>query len=130
MTKRNVLLLLVCIALLIPNFVFAHGMLLQLVEPGVLKAEYDGGGFSPRTEVVLYDEAGNELASGPVDENGEFHFDKELAVHSAVANDGMGHQAEYKEGVVEKSIPKLPVVIGVFAVIGGVFAVYNKKSKA
>jgi len=130
MSKKSIALILLCVVLLIPNFVFAHGMFLKLKAPGVLKAEYDGGGFSPRTEIVIYDEAGNELGKGPVDENGEFHFDKNLKVHSAIANDGMGHQAEYKEGVVEKSIPKLPVVIGVFVVIGIVFMIYNKKSKS
>lgn len=129
MSKKSISLIFICIVLLIPNFVSAHGMDLRLIEPGVLQVEYDGGGFSPRTEVIIYDEAGNELASGPVDENGEFHFDKELNVDRAVADDGMGHRAEYKEGVVERSIPKLPVVIGVFAIIGGIFAVYNKKSK-
>ena len=42
----------------------------------VLRAEYDGGGFSPRTEVTIYDEDGNELDKGLVDEEGKFHFEK------------------------------------------------------
>jgi hypothetical protein len=104
-------------------------MLLELEEPGVLKAEYDGGGFSPRTEVTIYDENGNELDKGLVDEEGKFHFDKSLDVHSAVAEDGMGHRAEYKKGVETKTIPKVPVVIGVFAVVGVIFMIQNKKVK-
>jgi len=102
-------------------------MSLKLEEPGVLKVEYDGGGFSPRTEITIYDEKGNELGKGLVDEEGKFHFDKNLDVYSAVANDGMGHRAEYEKGVIKKEIPKLPVVIAVFAVIGIIFAVFNKK---
>lgn len=89
---------------------FAHGMFLRLEALGVLKAEYDGGGFSPRTEVTIYDE------------DGRFHFDESLDVHRALADDGMVHRAEYIKGVEQK----LPVVIAVFAGIAGIFAVYNK----
>jgi hypothetical protein len=104
-------------------------MFLELEEPGVLRAEYDGGGFSPRTEVTIYDEDGNELDKGLVDEEGKFHFDKSLDLHRAVAEDGMGHRAEYKKGVETKTIPKVPVVIGVFAVVGVIFMIQNKKVK-
>lgn len=125
--KRSIVFSLVCIFLIISSYSFAHGMSLKLEEPGVLKVEYDGGGFSPRTEITIYDEKGNELGKGLVDEEGKFHFDKNLDVYSAVANDGMGHRAEYEKGVIKKEIPKLPVVIAVFAVIGIIFAVFNKK---
>lgn len=126
--NKGILFLLICLVLL-PSAVYAHGMLLELEEPGVLKAEYDGGGFSPRTEVIIYDENGNELDKGLVDEEGKFHFDKSLDVHRAVAEDGMGHRAEYKKGVETKTIPKVPVVIGVFAVVGVIFMIQNKKVK-
>jgi hypothetical protein len=124
--NKGILFLLICLVLL-PSAVYAHSMLLELEEPGVLRAEYDGGGFSPRTEVTIYDENGEELGKGLVDEEGKFHFDKSLDVHSAVAEDGMGHRAEYKKGVKTKTIPKLPVVIGVFAVVGAIFIFQNKK---
>jgi len=127
--KRSIIFFLICLLLLIPTSSFAHGMFLKLEEPGVLKVEYDGGGFSPRTEMTIYDKDGNELGKGPVDEEGKFHFDPGLKVHSAVADDGMGHRAEYKEGVEEKTIPKVPVVIGVFAVIGITIVMFNKKAK-
>lgn len=127
--KRNIAFFLVFLLFMIPTTSFAHGMLLKLEEPGVLKVEYDGGGFSPRTEITIYDKAGNELGKGPVDEEGKFHFDSALKVHSAVADDGMGHRAEYKEGVEEKTIPKAPVVIAVFAVIGVIFLIFNKKAR-
>ena len=41
----------------------------------------------------------------------------------------MGHRAEYKKGVETKTIPKVPVVIGVFAVVGVIFMIQNKKVK-
>ncbi|MDO5713363.1 MAG: hypothetical protein Q4Q07_02915 [Tissierellia bacterium] len=113
----------------IPFHVLAHGLNLTLEEPGVLKAEYDGGGFSPRMEVTLYDKDGNELEKGKVDDKGEYHFDPDLEVQSAVVEDGMGHRAEYEKGVEQVKIPKLPVVIIVFILVGGILYYYNKKKK-
>lgn len=129
---KNRVFLLVLLLLLIPSVAYAHAMFLKMEEPGVLKAEYDGGGFSPRTEITIYDEAGNELDKGLVDDEGKFYFDENLDVHRAVADDGMGHRAEYKKGVEAKTIPKAPVVIGVFALVAVIFAVYkvyNRKGK-
>ncbi|NLL52000.1 MAG: hypothetical protein GX248_04755 [Peptococcaceae bacterium] len=127
--KISIISLLTCMLLLIPTLAMAHGISLNLEEPGVLKVEYDGGGFSPKTEVTIYDIEGNELGKGPIDEEGKFYFDPEMQVYRAVADDGLGHRAEYKEGVKEKNIPKVPVVIGVFAVIAVIFVVFNKKAK-
>lgn len=127
--NRSMVFILICLLFLMPLSSFAHGMFLKLEEPGVLKVEYDGGGFSPKTEVIVYDKEGNELKKGPVDEEGKFHFDPDLEIHSAVADDGMGHRAKYQEGVEEKTIPKVPVVIAVFTVIGIIFAMFNKKAK-
>ncbi|MGI6679864.1 MAG: hypothetical protein ACOX2Q_12715 [Dehalobacterium sp.] len=127
--KGSVIFGIICLFLLIPSMADAHGMFLRLEESGVLRAEYDGGGFSSRTEVTIYDAEGNELGKGPVDEEGKYHFDQSLDVHSAVADDGMGHRAEYKKGVEEKSIPKVPVVIGVFLVIAIISVIFNKRSK-
>lgn len=127
--RKKILLLLLAL-LLIPTAVYAHAMFLELVEPGVLRAEYDGGGFSPRTEVTIYDEQGEELDKGLVDEHGRFYFNQNLDVHHAIAEDGMGHRAEYMKGKEVKSVPKIPVVIAVFALVGVIFARYNKKQKA
>ncbi len=125
--NKRFFLCLIALLVLIPGVASAHGMLLRLEEPGMFKVEYDGGGFSPRTEVVLYDEEGRELERGLVDDEGKYHFDENLAVYRAVADDGMGHRAEYREGMEEKTIPKAPVVIAVFAVAGIVYSVYSKK---
>lgn len=129
MLNKRLCIYLIALVLLIPGVAYAHGMSLILEAPGVFRVEYDGGGFSPGTEVVLYDQEGRELARGLVDEEGKYHFDASLAVYRAVADDGMGHRAEYKEGVEEKTIPKVPVVIAVFAVVAVIFVVFNKKKK-
>lgn len=74
--------------------VFAHAMFLELIEPGVFKVEYDGGGFTPGTIVTLYSDGGfEEIQKGTVDENGLYHFDKNIEVVSAMAEDGAGHVA-------------------------------------
>lgn len=127
--KKSRIFIFVIVALLLPGVSFAHGMDLILEEPGILRVEYDGGGFSPRTEITIYDEAGNELSKGLVDGEGKFHFDQNLNVHRAVADDGMGHRAEYQEGATEKNISKLPVIIGVFAVAGIFVYVFSNKNK-
>ena len=62
MKKRFTSLLVLTILLMTSITVFAHGLFLTLEEPGVLKAEYDGGGFSPRMEVTVFDEDDKELA--------------------------------------------------------------------
>lgn len=129
MNKRIISLLLMLMIIVSSVPVFAHALFLTLEEPGVLKAEYDGGGFSPRMEVTIYDKDDNELVKGNVDEEGLFHFDEDLAAHHATVDDGMGHTSTWETGVVETSIPKIPVVIGVFALIGGIFYYYSKKKK-
>lgn len=128
--QKKFLFCLIVLLLLVPGVAHAHGMFLRLEAPGVFRVEYDGGGFSPRTEVVLYDKEGRELERGLVDEEGKYHFDETLAVYRAVADDGMGHRAEYKEGVEEKTIPKVPVVIAVFAVVAIIYVIYSKKKRA
>lgn len=125
--KRISVIALTLIILFLPSISRAHGLFLTLEEPGVLKAEYDGGGFSPRMEVVIYDANGNELDRGKVDENGEFHFDPSLDVASAEVDDQMGHHATYEAGKTQTQIPKLPVVIAVFVVVAIIFVVNGKK---
>lgn len=126
--KKSIALVLTLFFLLVPIFVLAHGLNLTLVEPGVLKAEYEGGGFSPRMVFTLYDADGKVVLEGPIDENGEFHFDKNLDFEKAEVDDGMGHRATYVKGSEpRKEIPKVPVVIAVFAVVGIIFYVYSKK---
>ncbi len=128
--KKSIAIGLTLVFLFVPMLVLAHGLNIILLEPGVLKAEYEGGGFSPRMVFTLYDADGKVVLEGPIDENGEFHFDKNLDFEKAVVDDGMGHRATYVKGGKPKTeIPKVPVVIAVFAVVGIIFYVYNKKKE-
>ena len=50
---------------------FSHAMFLDLVEPGVFQVEYDGGGFTPGTKVILYSDGGFDvIQEGVVDDKG------------------------------------------------------------
>ncbi|TWI72496.1 hypothetical protein JM98_02480 [Treponema putidum] len=40
---------------------FSHAMFLELVEPGVFQVQYDGGGFTPGTKVILYSDGGFDV---------------------------------------------------------------------
>ncbi len=104
--KKNIIILVFVLAC--AASVFAHAMFLDLIEPGVFKVEYDGGGFTPGTVVTLYSDGGTEeIQHGTVDENGLYKFDPKLEVLSATAEDGEGHvaywEAEYEESGEENA---------------------------
>lgn len=127
---REVVLSFIVLFLFMPGIAYAHGMHLTLEEPGTFRVEYEGGGFSPTIEVTLYDENGQVIAKGPVDAEGKFRFDPSLGVHRAVADDGMGHRAEYRKEMESTPLPKLPVVLGIFALIAVIALVFNHRSKS
>lgn len=128
--KKYLLLFMVLALVVLPTAALAHGLNFTLEEPGVLKPEYDGGGFSPRMEVTLYDENDQVIESGQVDEDGLYRFDPDTKFAYAEVNDGMGHQATYEPGEEPApEIPKVPVVIAVFVIIILIFYFNNKKKK-
>ena len=83
---------------------FSHAMFLELVEPGVFQVEYDGGGFTPGTKVILYSDGGFDvIQEGVVDDKGFYRFDPSLKVMSAEASDGAGHVAYWEASEEESS---------------------------
>lgn len=87
--------------------VSAHKMvIIPEEEDGTLKVLYEDRSFSTRTVVTVYDKKGNEIESGPLDEQGTFFFDPNEA-HFFVATDGLGHRTEWTVGkdVVVRSDP-------------------------
>ena len=73
----------------------AHRMLIDEEQAGLLKVYYQGNIAATRTTVTLLDQEGNVLASGPVDAEGMFAYDKKLKPALAKADDGMGHGVTY-----------------------------------
>ncbi|MDE5413687.1 hypothetical protein [Alkalihalobacterium chitinilyticum] len=101
-------------------------------DDGALKVLYEDGSFSTRTVVTVYDEKGNEIDSGPLDEQGAFYFDHNDA-HFFVATDGLGHRTEWTVGedVVVRSDPHRWIIGGavfmVFVLISLIFYFRTRK---
>lgn len=128
--SKFLILVLALVLAVIPVSTFAHGMLMNF-DGNTITVEYDGNPPTPaeNAEVILLDASGAEIGKGTTDANGKYQFDSSLAVAKATASDGMGHKSSAEPGVEEVSIPKLPIVIGVFVVIGAIFLISSKRKK-
>ncbi|MCT8137289.1 hypothetical protein H1D32_05740 [Anaerobacillus sp. CMMVII] len=83
------------------DFAYAHKMVIETVEAGKIRVVYEDGSFSRRTIVILYDANGNELSRGSLDHEGYFFYDPKK-VSLVVANDGIGHRAEWEVGTINQ----------------------------
>lgn len=112
---------------------FAHLMLIEPVEEGKVQVVFDDGSIARHAEVVVYDDEGEEIARGDVDEEGKFHYPPENA-DLIVADDGFGHRAEHAVGEDPgEALPRgltVAVVLSGFALIAGVFHYRVKKKRA
>ncbi len=106
-------------------------MYVEPVEEGVVRV-YLEGGRTPRTsEVVVYNESGEEIARGEIDENGYFHYPADQGNVHVVADDGMGHRAEWRTGDAPpgQGLPRLAKVALVVLGLLGVAALFNQRAK-
>ncbi|MCD1146570.1 hypothetical protein LQU94_00375 [Peptoniphilus sp. KCTC 25270] len=127
---KKTLLIILAFLLLFPTILYAHGIHLILVEPGKFRGEYDGGGFSPRMTVTLYNQKDEILAQGNVDEKGEFVFDPKISFDYAVLEDGMGHRGEYiPEETQKNSITPLKIILPLGIFVGIAFYFQRKTKK-
>jgi hypothetical protein len=114
--------------------VFAHRMVIEELEAGLVRVGYEDGRFSRRTEIVVYNEQGMELQRGIIDPEGQFSYQPEEAA-LIVADDGLGHRAELVLGaeVTEEKSRSLTVglVFTAFLALSGIFQyrVYSRKRK-
>lgn len=140
MNKINkILLLVLCIglvssALFYPNSntVFAHRMIVETVEDGLIHVRYDDGTDAPLAVVSIYDEDGKQLVEGEVDENGSFYYDEKIDVHRIVADDGMGHRASSvseEESIVEKIPLFIRALLGVSVLLFIASTFYSRSNK-
>lgn len=93
--KRHFLLLLVTLFLVQPDSVFAHRMLVEMVDVGVIQVRYDDGTRSGIAIVNAYDGHGESIFEETVNEDGIVYYDTSITVHQIVADDGMGHRATW-----------------------------------
>ncbi|OIJ14135.1 hypothetical protein BKP35_08025 [Anaerobacillus arseniciselenatis] len=105
--KQNLLLIIV-IFLMQPEEVFAHRMLVEVVDDGVIQVRYDDGTRSGIAKVTAYDDLGDLLFEENVNENGIVYFDSSINIAQIVADDGMGHRATWTNDR-EEPIPLIPV---------------------
>ena len=119
--------------LLMQGKVFAHLMLVEKVEEGVLLVRYDDGTISARSTVTLYDEEGNIVSEGSVDNQGLYHYDSQKPVYRAVADDGLGHRAHWVKGETKTwlEIPRwMRALLGVAVLLFiASFAYYRSNKK-
>lgn len=125
------ILIIMSILLIIAVPVYAHKMSIEPVEDGIIKVQYDDGGISSRAEVTVYNSNDEEIEKGKLDEKGQFTYDTSKDAAYIVAEDGLGHKAEWKVGEEVKSDTggskalKIGAVVLVFAAIG--FISYKRK---
>lgn len=135
LSKGFIFILIILVVLVISiTPVSAHRMIVEPVEEGVVTVYYEGGQLARRAEVVVYDKEGNELARGGLNEEGNFEYPPDQEAALVVADDGMGHRAEYEIG--EETGEELPrgitvaAVLMVFGIIAGIFQYRVKKKEA
>jgi nickel transport protein len=106
----------------------AHSLLIEPMEPGVIKVYYDGGGFSPKTVVTVFNQAGQQIYSGKLDQEGNFKYPVDIEAYRIIADDGAGHRARWIVGTkFKKPLPKLPVIAVVLAVSGAIAYIFEKR---
>lgn len=75
--------------------VFAHRMLIDMVEDGLFKVRYDNGQISREAIVRAYDQNHQLLFEKQVDQNGYVSYTNDIHVARLVADDGLGHRASW-----------------------------------
>ncbi|WP_163970481.1 hypothetical protein [Oceanobacillus halotolerans] len=113
--------------------VFAHRMVVEPIEDGVVYVRYDDGTPASAAYVTAYDETGDVLVEGQVDEEGYFYYDHDEEIDRFVADDGLGHRSASKDKMESPHIlEKIPLVIrallgtGVVVFIAAIFSFRNK----
>lgn len=105
----------------------AHCMEIEPLEHQRVRVGYDGGGFSQTTLVTVLDEWGIVLEEGKLDAEGVYDYSHLRQAHTILADDGMGHRAEWVIGEDHHDPPKMPVIAGVWMVFGSTAWYYQRK---
>lgn len=110
--------------------VCAHRMIMESVDEGIVKVIYDGGRIARRSEVVVYNEKGEEIARGKLDENGYFHYPLDQGDVLVVADDGLGHRVEWQTGDSHgEGLPRAVTVTLVLLGFVSVAVIFNNRVK-
>lgn len=117
----------VCFLLATAPAVQAHSMEIEPLEDQRVKVVYEGGGFSRRTTVTVLDDMGRVLEEGKLDAEGVYDYSHLSQAHKILADDGIGHRAEWVIGTDHYHQPKMPVIAGVWMVFGSIAWYFDRK---
>ena len=87
-----------CVVVFVSLPSYAHALLIEPVEPGVVKVGFADGTFPATTIVTVFNEDGEEIARGLLDENGLFHYGAYPQAAYLIADDRMGHLTRWNLG--------------------------------
>ncbi len=104
--------------LLHPEYAEAHRMIIEEVEEGIVLVRYDDGTEARVASVSTFNQEGEVVAEGTVDENGRFHYDKDIDAYRFVADDGLGHRATWVNEEDEETTGLASVPLPVRAILG------------
>lgn len=125
----SILLLVAVLMVGINTPTYAHKMIINPIEPGKVKIEYDGGNPATRSKVTAYNSEDEVVIEGDVDEEGIFEFD-EKEVAYLEADDGMGHKDTWEVGVeVDAAGGSKLLKIGAVVVVLGAIAFFFTRKK-
>ncbi|AKL97241.1 hypothetical protein CACET_c38130 [Clostridium aceticum] len=136
MKQIKTFLLVMVVFLLLSVPVYAHKMMIEPIESGIVRVIYADGSFSERTEVVAYNANNEEVFRGQLDTDGYFYYDENDSVAYLVADDGLGHMVTWNIGdpVATTSSRgkwlRIAAIIFVFIGISLVFHFRKKRSSA
>lgn len=111
---------------------YAHNMLIEPQEEGTVKVFYDDGSISARTTVTVLDSEGNEIEQGPVDDNGLYQYNNASDAAKIVADDGMGHRAEWAIGEeisATTETQRWHLISGVVVIFLAIAVIFGKRRK-
>ena len=110
------------------TFAWAHAMFVEPLEEGKVQIVFDGGAPVENAAVAVYDPVGAMLEETRADESGYYTYDHLEEPHRIVAEDQVGHRAEWVVGTTPRRLPKIPVVAGVWLGFGGIALFFKKRT--
>ncbi len=131
---KHIVLLLVVLLLIQPETTFAHRMLVEVIEEGVIQVRYDDGTRSGVATVLAYDEHVQVIFEEKVNDDGIVYYDSSINITQIVADDGMGHRATWTTDEVATP-PLIPLWlrallgISILLFIASFFHYRNKQKK-
>ena len=120
------------------QFSYAHGVLSDEPQPGIIRFSYDDGSPIPDGYISVLGADGSEIATGQSDDDGVFDYSQYENAHKITISDAYGHSASH---LVTKTVQSEPVgtpekptnygqtviVITILLVVAAGFYYWNKK---